>query len=182
MGLRKIFFNFVNGFFPALRIISEAVKTSIHGGFVMKKLFLGVLTGVLVLSAGSIQVSAACHGGGRHCGTANRSCIVAAETDADTLSCSSNCYLDEDADGICDHCSADHGSCADGECFIDADNDGICDNCNAYHRCNSADGSGPCYVDENGNDVCDNYENQTSCHSGRNHRSGHHGSRSRHCR
>lgn len=148
----------------------------------MKKLLLGVLTGVLVLSAASIQVSAACHGR-RSCSTADSgSCIAATETPANTADCSTYCYLDEDEDGICDHCSTNHGNCADGECFIDADNDGICDNCNAYHRCYSADGSGPCYVDEDGNGVCDNYENQTSCHSGRSRRSGHHGSRGRHCR
>lgn len=139
----------------------------------MKKLLLGVLTGVLVLSTASIQVSAACHGSGRHAGS--HGCTV-----TDTSDCSSYCYLDADEDGICDNCSADHGSCTDGECFVDADGNGICDNCNAYHRCNSADGSGPCYVDEDGNGVCDNYENQTSCHSSR--RSGHHSSRRRNCR
>lgn len=51
----------------------------------MKKLLLGVLTGVLVLSTASIQVSAACHGSGRHAGS--HGCTV-----TDTSDCMFNVF------------------------------------------------------------------------------------------
>lgn len=145
----------------------------------MKKLLLGVLTGVLVLSAGSLHVSAACHGAGRHgCAANTRGCVTVVETPSgtttDTVDCSRSCYVDENEDGVCDLCGTEHGSCADGECFIDADGDGICDNCNAYHRCGTADGNGPCYVDANGDGICDNYDSQAACPSGRSGHSSHH--------
>lgn len=90
----------------------------------MKKAILGVLTAVMVLSAGTMSVCAAGCRSGHH-------------------RAESSCYVDADSDGVCDICGADHGFCpgADGLCFTDADGDGICDNCEGYHSC-SGTGSG----------------------------------------
>lgn len=174
----KIFLKRMNGFSPGRRIISEVKKTT-NGGFIMKKLLLGVLAGVLVFSAGSIQVSAACHGAGRHCGTAGtRNCVA-----GDTTDCGRYCYLDEDEDGICDNCGESHRNCLDGSenCFVDEDNDGICDNCSTHHSCGAAGyGQGSQYIDSNNDGICDNYAAGQS--AGRGGRGGHHGSRGRHCR
>lgn len=143
----------------------------------MKKLFLGILASALVLSAGSIHVSAACHGAGRHCGAVNADVCAA----TGTSDCSRYCYLDEDGDGICDHCSESHKNCLDGSenCFVDENNDGICDNCGVHHRCGAAgNGSGTRNIDRN-DGFCDNYSaGRSSGRCGR----GHHSSRSRHCR
>ena len=79
----------------------------------MKKLFAGILTAVLVLSAGSMNALAAGHGchftdanGDGVCDFANESCS----------------FVDEDGDGFCDLA---HTACR----FIDENGDGVCDHC-----------------------------------------------------
>lgn len=85
----------------------------------MRKKLIGVLAAALVLSAGSMSVSAA----GRCHGSADRVCVQ----------CS---FVDDDGDGICDNCN-----------FTDADGDGICDNnngtgCRSRHGARSGCRSG----------------------------------------
>lgn len=97
----------------------------------MRKVFLGVLAAVIMLSAGADTAFAAGPRGGR-------------------------CFVDADGDGICDVCGANYGSCLTGEgtAFADADGDGICDNCGLYHWCGMGGGN---YIDADGDGVCDNY-------------------------
>lgn len=67
----------------------------------MKKRVIGVLLAVVVMSAGSMSVSAA-----GHCGRY-----------ADAGRGGACSYVDENGDGICDNCN-----------FTDKNGDGICDN------------------------------------------------------
>ena len=119
-----------------------------NGGIFMKKLLSGIVTGVMVLSLGTVSVFAAGPGcksnftdtdGNGICDYADGVCA----------------YADTDGDGICDSCGTGHGNCLTGHglAFADADEDGICDNCGTYHWC------GRNYVDADGDGNCDNYAN-----------------------
>ncbi len=87
-------------------------------------------------------------------------------------------YVDENGDGICDHCT---GSSGQGQCayYVDENGDGVCD------HCTGSGGQGQCayYVDDNGDGVCDHC---TGGSSGQQGGYGHHGGgghhRQRHCR
>ena len=81
----------------------------------MKKLFAGILTAALVLSAGTMNAFAAGHGchynytdanGDGVCDFANENCA----------------FVDDIGDGICDLV---HTACG----FIDENEDGVCDHC-----------------------------------------------------
>ena len=76
----------------------------------MLKLLAGLVVGATLLTIGT--ASAACHGRW--------------ETTQlpDTTSCSAQCYVDADNDGVCDNQGT--GGC--GQNYVDADNDGVCDN------------------------------------------------------
>lgn len=115
----------------------------------MRKVFLGVLAAVIMLSAGTDTAFAAGPRGGR--------CFVDADGDG-ICDYAGSVYVcvDADGDGICDVCGANYGSCLTGEgtAFADADGDGICDNCGLYHWCGMGGGN---YIDADGDGVCDNY-------------------------
>lgn len=119
----------------------------------MKKVFLGVLSTVIVLSMCAVTAFAACPGGGRY--------FVDADGDGICDNTGSRCaYMDADGDGICDLCSARHGHWAGcSGAFVDADMDGVCDNCGSYPWCGTARAGGN-FVDTDGNDTRDH------CHSG----------------
>ncbi len=85
----------------------------------MKRAFLGVLTSVILLSAGTATAFAADYRDGHY-------------------------FIDADGDGICDNCGIHHWCATDGagcgRYFVDEDGDGICDNygdnvpCGQGHR------------------------------------------------
>lgn len=113
----------------------------------MRKVFLGVLTAVITLSFGTINVFAAGPGVGRN--------YTDIDSDGICDYAGSNCiYVDADDDGICDGCGIYHGCClnGDGNSFVDADGDGICDNCGMT-------GTAYCgnFIDADGDGICDNY-------------------------
>lgn len=76
-------------------------------------------------------------------------------------------YVDNNGDGICDYC-AHGGACGN---YVDANWDGVCDYC-------THNGSGHCgnYSDSNGDGYCDNYVStgSGSGHHGGGHHGGHH--------
>lgn len=75
-------------------------------------------------------------------------------------------YVDNNGDGVCDHC-AHGGACGN---YVDANWDGVCDYC-------THNGSGHCgnYSDANGDGYCDNYVNTGGNSGGGHHGGGHHG-------
>ena len=119
----------------------------------MKRAFLGVLTSVILLSAGTATAFAADYRDGHY-------------------------FIDADGDGICDNCGVYRQCAADqdgwGRYFADADGDGICDNCGIHHWCaTDGAGCGRYFVDEDGDGICDNYGDYVPC--GQGHRRGHGG-------
>lgn len=145
----------------------------------MKKVLMGIVTAILVLSMGTVGASAACRAYDGGCGRrAQRRavCQVAKECpSASGLAYRGNgrhC-VDEDGDGICDTCG--FGEIRNCGGFVDADGDGVCDTCGSGQSQNCAG-----FVDADGNGVCDQYGSGNcgygsgSC--GRGH-GGHHGSR-----
>ena len=121
----------------------------------MKRAFLGVLTSVILLSAGTATAFAADYRDGHY-------------------------FIDADGDGICDNCGIHHwrGANQDGcsRYFVDADQDGICDNCGIHHWC-ATDGTecGRYFVDADGDGICDNYADNGTCGHGQGYRRGHGG-------
>ena len=102
----------------------------------MKKMFLGVLAAVIVLSAGAgtaLAAGSACGGG----------------------------FLDADGDGICDNCGTYHlrsmtGTGRGGN-FVDADGDGVCDHYAPGQGGGACGGHGENFVDADGDGACDYY-------------------------
>ena len=110
-----------NGMSVVLRVKSEMGYPEQYGGAFMKKVLVGTLAAMMVLSAGTANASAA--GPGSGCG---RSFV---DTDGGGICdfAGEFCrYTDADRDGLCDYCGA--GKSADGSCFEDLNGDGICDN------------------------------------------------------
>ena len=133
----------------------------------MKRAFLGVLTSVILLSAGTATAFAADYRDGHY-------------------------FIDADGDGICDNCGVYRQCAADEDCwgryFVDGDGDGICDNCGSHHWCatdgtecgryfadGNGDGCGRYFVDANGDGICDNYADNGTCGHGQGYRRGHGG-------
>ena len=89
------------------------------------------------------------------------------DTGADDTAATPVCpyYVDNNGDGVCDHCA--HGNACGN--YVDSNWDGYCDYC-------SHNGSGHCgsYVDSNGDGYCDNYTGGSSG-SGGGHHGRHHG-------
>lgn len=89
----------------------------------MRKVFLGALAAVIVLSADAGTTFAAGAGSGRY--------FVDADRDGVCDNAGSMCtYVDADGDGVCDVCVTNYAGClnGDGTAFVDADGDGVCDN------------------------------------------------------
>lgn len=138
----------------------------------MRKVFLGIMATVIVLSVGATPAFA--RGGSGHgrysrvtsmnevCDNAgSKGNYVDADGNGVCDNAGGNCgYVDADGDGTCDVCGANHRSCVNekGTNFVDADGDSICDNCGVYHQCNmNENGSGESFTDADNNGVCDNY-------------------------
>lgn len=89
------------------------------------------------------------------------------DTGADDTAATPVCpyYVDNNGDGVCDHCA--HGNACGN--YVDSNWDGYCDYC-------SHNGSGHCgsYADSNGDGYCDNYTGGSSG-SGGGHHGRHHG-------
>ena len=89
----------------------------------MKKTTVGILTSIIVVSAGTASVFAAGQAKGRNFTDVDGNGIC----DNAKVVCS---YGDEDQNEICNHNSADHFCrCENGKNFVDADGDRICDHC-----------------------------------------------------
>lgn len=89
----------------------------------MRKVFLGALAAVIVLSADVGTAFAAGAGCGRY--------FVDADADGVCDNAGSMCtYADADGDGVCDVCGTSYTGCltGNGTFFVDADGDGVCDN------------------------------------------------------
>lgn len=104
----------------------------------MKRIVMGVLAALLVLSAGAPAASAAGHG---HRQSSVQSCI----TDNTRIkNCANACnYVDADGDGICDNCDNHCSGCGN---MCDKNSDGICDNCGTHTH----------FTDEDCDGICDN--------------------------
>ena len=77
----------------------------------MLKLVAGLVAGATLLTVGTVSAFASSQG---NCfGDCQKTRVC------DTTSCSAQCYLDENGDGVCDN---------QGQNYVDADHDGICDN------------------------------------------------------
>ena len=96
-----------------------------NGGSTMKKTILGILS--IAIAASVCVGSAFAAGPGRGyrfvdaggiCGNLGSRCA----------------YTDEDGDGVCDVCGADHAQAGGGN-FTDADGDGVCDYCASGRGC-----------------------------------------------
>lgn len=97
----------------------------------MKKVFVGALAAMLVLTLGIVSVSAA--------GTGNRGSLAYAQAKGGNVCgfAGSRCgYNDADQDGVCDTCglTIGHGARAH---YSDGNGDGICDNYAAAPRSGS---------------------------------------------
>lgn len=136
----------------------------------MKKILVGILATVTVLSIGTTTAFAAAPRTGRNvhgvCGYFGSVCS----------------HVDADNDGVCDNCGSYHRNCKTGNVpcqnFADADGNGVCDNCDGYHgNCQTGNASCQNFTDTDGNGVCDNYPagqakwRQNASHHGRH---GHH--------
>ena len=92
----------------------------------MKKVLIGTLAVVLVLTAITAGAFAAGRGHG-------------------------SCFVDANRDGVCDNYGTARHVTVHGSNYADIDNDGVCDNCGAsYHGC------GLGFVDADGDGLCDN--------------------------
>lgn len=130
---------------------------TISEGKKMKKVLIGTLTVVLVLTAITAGAFAAGRGQGSR-------------------------FVDADSNGICDnyaaYCKGTGYGTGYGAGYVDVDNDGVCDNCGT--NCQGT-GCGLGFVDADNDGVCDNYASGcqgTGCGSGWGHgsgRGGHHG-------
>lgn len=88
----------------------------------MRKVFLGALAAVIVLSANAGTAFAAGAGGGRYFVDADRDGVC---DNADSM-CT---YVDADGDGVCDNCGTNCTGClTGGGNYVDEDGDGVCDN------------------------------------------------------
>ena len=114
----------------------------------MKKVLIGTLAVVLVLTAMTAGALAA--------GRGHASRFVDADGDGICDNYGADCksvgcglgFVDTDNDGVCDNCGSDCQGSGCGLGFVDADNDGICDNCGSDCRgsgCGSGWGRGSCH-------------------------------------
>ena len=102
----------------------------------IKKTTVGILTSIIVVSAGTASVFAAGQAKGRNFTDVDGNGIC----DNAKVVCS---YVDEEQNEICDHNSADHFCrCENGKNFVDADGDKICDHCKSGQVKAQADGKG----------------------------------------
>lgn len=110
----------------------------------MKKVCIGILAAVMLLSLGTTSALAAGRGNGRG--------YVDEDGDGVCDNYNGACgYVDEDGDGVCDNYN---GACG----YVDEDGDGVCDNCGRYPRRSAyRTGYGRFFVDEDGDGVCDYY-------------------------
>lgn len=122
----------------------------------MKKVLMGIVTAILVLSIGTVGASAACRAYDGGCGRRVQRrtiCQVTKEyPGASGFAHHGNgrhC-VDEDGDGICDTCG--FGEIKNCGGFVDADDDGVCDNCGSGRSQNCGG-----FVDADGDGVCDRY-------------------------
>lgn len=137
----------LNGFPVLDRIIDEA-----GNGYqtvwrhTMKKVILGIMTGVFAVSVFAATAFAAGPRCGHHAAYAGGSGCA---------------YVDANGDGICDNRGTYHrGYMAGTGCaYVDANGDGICDSCGAYRQYHMAgSGCGGYYfVDADGDGICDHY-------------------------
>ena len=133
----------MNGFPSVSRIIIEMTINYLFGGKIMKKIFAGIVTMVLVLSVTATTAFAAGRGCGRY--------FVDEDGDGICDNAGSACgFVDEGGDGVCDNAGS---ACS----FADEDGDGVCDICGTYHRDGAAGAGGGNYVDADGDGACDNY-------------------------
>lgn len=128
------------------------------------KLVAGLVAGATLLTAGTVSAFASSQGNGFGICQKDRAC--------DGSSCSSQCYVDTDNDGVCDN----RGVRCDGGYYVDVSSASAGDSQGA--TCN---GCGRNYVDADGDGVCDNCTSHCggsmarNCHGHGNGHQGHHG-------
>lgn len=115
----------------------------------MKKIGIGILITVFLLSMGTISAFAAgprtrwnfvdSNGNNvyNNCSRYYKSCMENTNYGA--------CFVDTNGDGVCDN-------------YMDMNSDNICDNCNSpYESCPAGNKCGMNFVDTNNDGICDNY-------------------------
>ena len=129
----------------------------------MKRLTIGILAVLLVLSTGIPTAYAASH----ECRRDRAQTCVRDTACGISGSCAGVCeFVDSDKDGICERCENRCAGCGETR---DENDDGICDNCGICLHSADENGNGVCGLSE----ACKNKTRNASCgHTGA--MSGHH--------